>query len=248
MSPHDENSQTERARARLRDLTLRLLTRRPRHSAAEPVGRDRAAERALLLVDVQNDFITGAAPIHGAARLLPLLNRYVELFAKLDLPIYLARDWHPPDSRHFTSDGAALPLHCVRGTPGAAFPSELRVPVGSVVISKGTMPSEQGYSAFSGHHPGPVTLRKCLETRGVRTVYVAGLGAGVLATVLDGRQLGFDMVLLVDAIRGIDGTSARLRRAIDGMSRAGARIEQFEVVERELESAGGAANGANSRP
>ena len=62
-------------------------------------------------------------------------------------------------------------------------------------------------------------------------------GGGVAATVLDGKQMGFEVVLLVDAVRGINGTSARLRRAIDGMCRAGARVEQFDGVAHELEVA-----------
>lgn len=236
MSPRDENTRTERARARLRELTTRLLTRRHGHPASDIPAVRRRATRALLVVDVQNDFVTGILPVHGAARVIPVLNRYLRLFDQANLPVYMARDWHPPETTHFDGEGGALPAHCVRGTPGAAFPAELSVPVGAVVISKGTTGSEQGYSAFSGHHPGPVSLRKCLETRGVRTVYVAGLGAGVAATVLDGKQMGFEVVLLVDAVRGINGTSARLRRAIDGMCRAGARVEQFDGVAHELET------------
>jgi len=247
VSPREEKPGLESARARLRDLTARLLAGRGRQTLPDPTSQT-AADRALLVVDVQNDFVTGALPVPGAARIVPVLNRYLQLFADGDLPIYLARDWHPPDSRHRTGSGGPSPVHCVRGTLGAAFPAELHVPVGSIVISKGTVPDEQGYSAFSGQHPGPVSLRQSLESRRVRTVYVAGLGPGVQATVLDGCQLGFDTVLLIDAVRGIDGTSARLRRAIDGMCRAGARIEELGDVEREIATANEAATDASSLP
>ena len=248
MSPREEKPGVESARARLRDLTARLLAGRGRQTLPDPTSAQAAADRALLIVDVQNDFVTGALPVSGAARIVPVLNRYLQLFADGDFPIYLARDWHPPEGQHRTRGGDPSPSHCVRGTFGAAFPAELRVPVGSIVISKGTTPGEQGYSAFSGHHPGPVSLRASLESRRVRTVYVAGLGPGVLATVLDGCQLGFDTVLLIDAVRGIDGTSARLRRAIDGMCRAGARIEEFGDVEREIVTANQTASDASSLP
>ena len=246
---HRNDERVERRRTRLRDLTARLLQRWHGHSPAEPAANhEPSADRALLLVDVQNDLISGAAAVSGAARILPVLNRYLDLFAERKLPVYLARDWHPPDTVHLSNLGLALPPHCVRGTSGAAFPDELRIPVGAVVISKGTRPGERGYSAFSGHHPGPVALGKCLETRGVRIVYVAGLGAGVLATVLDGKQLGFEIVLLADAVRGFDGTSVRLRRAIEDMCRAGARVEQFEDVVHDVGSVSTTPNGASSPP
>ena len=205
-------------------------------------------DRGLLLVDVQNDFVTGVAPVGGAARIIPTLNRYLELFEGRGLAVYLARDWHPPDSTHFADAGGSLPSHSVAGTLGAAFPAELRVPVGSIVISKGTMPSEQGYSAFSGRHPGSATFRQCLTSRGIRTVYVGGLGPGVPATLIDGCRLGFDMVLLLDAVRGIGGTAAQLRRTIDHVCRMGARVSQFDDVARELELAAASANDASSLP
>lgn len=250
MSSRDENAQTERARARLREATQRLLTRWRGRPTTDLPAQDRPPGRGLVVVDVQNDFINGALSVRGAARIIPILNRYLELFARRELPVYLARDWHSPDGDGTPSAlaGVALPLHCVRGTSGAAFPVELQVPVGSIVISKGTQPNEQGHSAFSGHLPGPVSLRESLEARVVRTVYVAGLGSGVSATVFDGCQLGLDMVLLVDAVRGIEDTSTRLRRAIDGMCRAGARIEQIEDVECEIGPVKEAASAASSLP
>lgn len=248
MSSRDEKDPTRQARRRLRNLTLRLLARRRRQAVPQSAGPQPGAGRGLLLVDVQNDFITGVLPVGGAARIIPALNRYLELFAGRGLPVYLARDWHPPDSTHFADAGGSLPSHSVAGTLGAAFPAELRVPVGSIVISKGTMPSEQGYSAFSGRHPGPTTLRQSLESRGIRTVYVAGLGRGVPATLIDGCQLGFDMVLLVDAVRGIDGTAAQLRRTIDHVCRMGARVSQFDDVTRELDLATATATVSSSLP
>ena len=241
MPPSNKNARTGRARRRLRDLASRLLRGQHRHESRqrsrEGSSALRNADRALLVVDVQNDFVTGVLPVPAAARIIPTLNRYMALFAERDLPVYVARDWHPSGETHAASSGGDLPAHCVQGTPGAAAPSELEIPVGAIIIAKGTTPGEPGFSAFAGRHPGPVSLRESFESRGVRTVYVAGLGPGVPATVLEGARLGLDMVLLADAVRGIDGTSSRLRRAIEGMCRAGARVEQFDGVVRELVSA-----------
>lgn len=245
MPRSNDTARTERARRRLRDLASRLLRGEHRHTLGDLTRAHERPSRALVVVDVQNDLVSGVLPIRAAARIIPTLNRYMALFAEHGLSVYLARDWHSPGSTHAPSAGTVgssaadgdLPPHCVQGTSGAAAPPELAIPVGAVVISKGTIAGEQAFSAFSGHHPGRVSLQKSLESRGVRTVYVAGLGGGVPATVLDGARLGFDMVLLADAVRGIDGTSARLRRAIEGMCRAGARVEQFDAVVRELVAA-----------
>lgn len=248
MPLHDKRSDVEGARSRLRDLTSRLLLRWHHHPTPGRSRRRKTLDRALLLVDVQNDFVGGALPVHGAARIVPILNRYVDIFEASGLPVYLSRDWHPPETSHFAPWGGTLPPHCVRGTAGAAFVSELRLPAGVVIVSKGTGSGEQGHSAFEGHHPGPVSLRRCLETRGVRTLYIGGLGAGIRASVLDAAQLGMDVVLLADAVRGIDGTSARLRKAIDEMCRAGARVERFEDVVRELNADRQPASVASSLP
>lgn len=244
MPRRHESRRTERARTRLRALTSRFLGRQHRHAVGDNASPRARASQALLVVDVQNDFVTGVLPIHAAARILPILNRYTSMFAARDLPVYLARDCHAPGTSHLTDVGQPLPQHCVCGTAGAAAPSDLEVPVGAVVVSRDAS-SEPEWSAFAAHHPGPVSLRESFEARGVRTVYVAGLGPGVSATVLDGTRLGLEMVLLADAVRGIDGTSARLRRSIDRMCRAGARVEQFEGVARELAAA---INAASSRP
>jgi nicotinamidase/pyrazinamidase len=248
MPLHEKRSDVRGARSRLRDLTSRLLLRWHHHPTPGRSRRRKALDRALLLVDVQNDLVGGALAVNGAARILPILNRYVELFEESGLPVYLSRDWHPPETSHFAPWGGSLPPHCVRGTAGAAFATELRLPAGVVIISKGTNSGEQGHSAFEGHHPGPVSLHRCLETRGVRTLYIGGLGPGIRASVFDAAELGMDVVLLADAVRGIDGTSARLRKAIDEMCRAGARVEQFEDVARELQSDRQRASVASSRP
>jgi nicotinamidase/pyrazinamidase len=98
------------------------------------------------------------------------------------------------------------------------------------------MSGEEGYSAFEGHHPGPVFLRESLETRGVRTLYVGGLATDycVRASVLDALRFGFQVVVLADAVRGINLNAGDVERAMEEMRERGARVARFGEVEREL--------------
>jgi nicotinamidase/pyrazinamidase len=195
---------------------------------------------ALLVVDVQNDFCAGGTlPVPRGARVVPVLNRYIDLFAARGLPVYFSRDWHPPETAHFATSGGKWPAHCVRGTAGAAFHGELHVPTGAVIVSKGTAPGEEGYSAFEGYHPGPVFLRESLEAAGVRTLYVGGLATDycVHASVLDGLRFGFQVVVLADAVRGINLNAGDVERAMEEMRERGARVARFAEVERELAGA-----------
>src|SRR5690349_17714566 len=100
-------------------------------------------DAALLIVDVQNDFCpNGALAVPGGDRVVEPLNRAAERFAAAGLPVLASRDWHPPVTRHFREYGGSWPPHCVQGSPGAAFHSGLRLPAGTVVLSKGADPEQ----------------------------------------------------------------------------------------------------------
>jgi len=96
---------------------------------------------ALIIEDVQIDFCPGGSlAVPGGDEVVPVLNRYVELFERQGLPVYASRDWHPEDSRHFRRAGGLWPVHCVRDTEGARFHPDLRLPVDVMVVSKGMDP------------------------------------------------------------------------------------------------------------
>src|SRR5512143_401209 len=82
----------------------------------------------LLVVDVQNDFVTGSLAVPGAVQVLPVLNRYIREFAHRGLRIVATRDWHPPAHFSFREQGGQWPEHCVAGTAGAAFAPQLKLP------------------------------------------------------------------------------------------------------------------------
>jgi nicotinamidase/pyrazinamidase len=192
---------------------------------------------ALLVVDVQNDFCPGGAlPVPEGDRVVPVLNRYIERFRAAGAPVLASRDWHPPETRHFVSGGGPWPPHCVRGTRGAAFHPDLALPEGAVIVTKGTDPADDGYSAFEGTDPDGRPLGGVLDARGVDRLYIGGLATDycVRATALDGLRAGLDVVLLLDAVRGIDAEPGDVARAIDGLVRAGARTGTLETVAAEL--------------
>ncbi|MGH7505520.1 MAG: nicotinamidase [Longimicrobiales bacterium] len=197
-------------------------------------------DSALLIVDVQNDFCPGGAlPVAGGDAVVPVLNRYIERFLAAGAPVFASRDWHPADTRHFRDRGGPWPAHCVQGTAGAAFHPELRLG-DAVIITKGDDPGDHGYSAFEGHDPAGRTLAESLEKHDTRRLYVGGLATDycVRASVLDAREAGFDVVLLGDAVRGIDVEPGDVARALDEMRAAGARTATRPEVEKEISAPG----------
>jgi nicotinamidase/pyrazinamidase len=181
---------------------------------------------ALLIVDVQNDFCRGGAlEVPDGDAVVAPLNAYAEDFARRGRPVYASRDWHPPESRHFKPAGR-WPVHCVQGSPGAAFHPDLRLPKGAIVITKGDDPDADGYSPFEGRTPSGRSLAEDLHAKGVSHLYVGGLATDycVLQSVLDARRHGLDVTVLADAIRGVEVEPGDSARAIEEMRVAGAEI------------------------
>ena len=197
-----------------------------------------AEHDALLIVDVQNDFCPGGAlAVPEGDRVVPVLNRYIRMFGERGLPIYASRDWHPEETAHFEAGGGPWPPHCVAGTEGAAFHPDLELPGDVEVVSKGTDPTDDGYSAFEGESDSGRRLPGSLSARGVERLFVGGLATDycVRATVLDAARAGLRPVLLLDAIRGIDVREGDQARALDAMLRAGATTATLETIDDELE-------------
>jgi nicotinamidase/pyrazinamidase len=175
---------------------------------------------ALLLIDLQNDFFPGGAMgIPEADRLIPLINRYIMHFSRQGWSILATRDWHPPNHFSFTQHQGPWPVHCVQGSRGAQFHSDLVMPPGMMVISKGTDSRNDAKSGFDG-----TSLADRLEDLNVQTIFVLGLGADncVTHTVLDGCQRGFRVVLLTDATKEASPQSENSAEAFTEMTNAGA--------------------------
>jgi nicotinamidase/pyrazinamidase len=189
-----------------------------------PIALDPARD-ALIIVDVQNDFCPGGSlAVPEGDRVVPVLNRYAERFARHAAPVFASRDWHPAQTRHFKASGGRWPAHCVQGTGGAEFHPDLRLPPGTEVVSKGTDPAEDAYSVFQAETSAGMPFAAALGEHGVGRLFVGGLATDycVKATVLDALKEGFEVVLLDDAIRAVDVAPGDGARALDEMTRAGA--------------------------
>jgi nicotinamidase/pyrazinamidase len=177
--------------------------------------------RALIVVDVQNDFCPGGslAVEHGDEVVAPL-NRLIEEFLSRGEPVYKSRDWHPARTKHFALYGGTWPVHCVRGTRGAEFHPELIEDPRVRVVSKG-LGDEDSYSAFDG-----TTLADSLRAEGVGEVWVGGLATDycVKNTVLDALRAGFKVRALSDAMRAVNLRPGDDARAVEEMRRAGAEV------------------------
>ncbi len=180
---------------------------------------------ALIIIDVQNDFCPGGAlPVAQGDQVVPVLNRYIEKFRMAGLPIFATRDWHPDETRHFKAYGGLWPPHCIQGSKGAEFRADLALPKDAVIISAGMAPDEEGYSGFDGRDDKGTRLADLLRAYGVERIFVGGLATDycVKHTVLDGLKQGFKVVLLEDAVRGVNLEPDDSKQAIEEMSRAGA--------------------------
>jgi nicotinamidase/pyrazinamidase len=176
---------------------------------------------ALVVVDVQNDFVTGSLAVPRAAAVVAPLARTVEAFRARALPVVATRDWHPLRHCSFAAQGGPWPPHCVQDSHGAAFAAALRLPPEAVVVSKGTDPDAEAYSGFKG-----TSLAAELRARGVRRLFIGGLATDycVLNTVQDAIAEGFDVVVLVDGIAAVDVHPGDGAKALDAMRRGGARF------------------------
>ncbi|BCX82225.1 nicotinamidase/pyrazinamidase [Methylomarinovum caldicuralii] len=183
---------------------------------------------ALLIVDVQKDFLPGGAlPVPEGDEVVPVLNRYIERFTRRGLPVFATRDWHPPNHCSFRDQGGPWPPHCVAGTKGAEFADGLRLPEDTVIVSKATGPEREAYSGFEG-----TDLAARLKDLGIRRLFVGGLATDycVLNTVRDAIRHGFEVFLLTDAVRAVNVHPEDERKALEEMRRLGARFITLEAL------------------
>lgn len=172
--------------------------------------------KALIIVDVQYDFVRGTLAVPDAEAVIgPLLeaSKAVEL-------VVASRDWHTPDHLSFKAFGGIWPVHCVADTLGAAIEPVIAGKA-DIVVSKATTSAVDAYSAFDG-----TNLAKILKERGIDTLVVGGLATDycVKATVLDAIKAGFAVELLVDGIRAVDVEAGDGDKAIEEMVQAGAML------------------------
>ncbi|WP_457568070.1 bifunctional nicotinamidase/pyrazinamidase [Desulfurobacterium sp.] len=183
---------------------------------------------ALVIVDVQKDFCPGGAlPVPDGDAVVQPLNTYIELFVRAGLPVFATRDWHPENHVSFKKNGGMWPVHCLQNSKGAEFHDELSLPPDAFIINKGDRPELEAYSGFQG-----TLLDSLLRERGVRRIFVGGLATDycVKHTVLGGLNLGYQVFLLLDAVRAVNVKPDDGRRAVELMLRTGAVCVDREDV------------------
>lgn len=193
--------------------------------------------RALVVVDVQNDFLPGGAlEVPEGDQVIPVAN---ELMRRFEL-VVASQDWHPAGHLSFAANhpgrapGEVIdvggveqvlwPVHCVQGTAGAAFAPMLESARFTRVFRKGTDPLLDSYSAFYDNGRRRATgLGDYLETRGVDEVLVLGLATDycVRWTALDARRLGLRTVVVEDGCRGVELQPGDVEAAREEMRAAG---------------------------
>jgi|SRR5690554_409745 nicotinamidase-related amidase len=188
--------------------------------------------KALIVVDLQNDFCPGGAlGVAGGDEIIPVINRLVNSF---DTVVY-TRDWHPANHVSFAENPQFIdkswPAHCVAGTPGAEFHPDLLVRPDGIIVDKGTDPAVEAYSGFQG-----TGLAEKLRERQVDTVYITGLATDycVKATALDALKAGFRAFVVVNASRGVDNPPGTVEDALNELRAAGVGI----ITDAEIGSSG----------
>jgi len=178
------------------------------------------AKSALIVVDVQNCFVTGGTlPVKNGEEVVPVINRIAQGFRN----VVMTQDWHPsghasfatsyPGKKAFETTKLAYgmqvlwPDHCVQGSDDAALHKDLQIAHAQMIVRKGYNQGVDSYSAFEEADRKTSTgLAGYLRQRGIKTVFVTGLATDfcVAWTALDARKAGFETYVVEDATRGID--------------------------------------------
>jgi nicotinamidase/pyrazinamidase len=182
------------------------------------------AVRALVIVDVQNDFCEGGSlAVAGGGEVARAISRYLE--APGYDHVVASRDFHIDPGGHFSAQPDFVnswPRHCVVGTGGADFHPDLDTSQVETVFSKGA--HEAAYSAFDGRDEAGMTLAAWLRERGVDELDVVGIATDycVRATTISAAQEGFRTRVLLGLTAGVDPTTTA--ESIDAMRAAGAQV------------------------
>jgi len=207
---------------------------------------------ALLLIDIQNDFLpTGALPVPEGDAVVPVANKLIPQFNH----VVATQDWHPAEHGSFASqhqghapgeliklnglDQILWPDHCIQQSVGAEFAPELNAEKLHYIVQKGCNPTVDSYSGFADNGERIETLlHHHLQDQGVEVLFICGLALDycVKFTVLDALKRGYSTYLIEDGCRGVGLQEGDLSAAIAEMSAAGAEIIHSSSVPELLTS------------
>lgn len=193
------------------------------------------SKKALVVVDIQNDFCPGGAlGVQEGDQIIPVLNQYVALFLKHQIPVFVSRDWHPKETKHFKQAGGPWPPHCIQGTDGAAFHPDFRIPAETTILSKGTDPDADGYSVFEAHDSKHKSFNELLQAKDIDELYIGGIATDycVRTTSLDALENSYKVNILTDAIKGVAHEDSK--RAIEEIVARNGKLKTYAEVSNEL--------------
>ena len=199
-------------------------------------------KEALIVVDIQNDFLPGGAlAVSRGDEIIPFVNKLMEQF---DL-VVATQDWHPADHGSFAANhgekkpGELIdlfglqqilwPVHCVQGSKGAEFAPSLHTQKFKKVFQKGTDPGIDSYSGlYDNGHRKSTGLGEYLESQGVEKVTVVGLAADycVKFTALDAMIQGFEVEVPAAGTRAVNLQPGDFEKALKEMEEAGVRVRR----------------------
>ena len=203
--------------------------------------------RALVLIDIQNDFMPGGAlAVPDGDAVVPIANALMARFSH----VVATQDWHPPEHGSFASqhsgrepgerielDGlpqVLWPDHCIQGTQGAAFVEQLDTGKLDRVIRKGSNPEVDSYSGFADNGQRIQTeLHGHLQQAGVAELYLCGVATDycVKFTAMDAVERGYRTYLVTDACRGVELSPGDIARALEELAEAGVEfVESRELL------------------
>jgi len=182
-------------------------------------------KKALIIVDVQNDFFSGGAlPVPKGDEVVPVIN---ELIEKNNFDLIVATlDWHPENHCSFIENGGQWPKHCVQNTFGAAFHPKLKVDKNWIIVKKAFLPEKDAYSGFEGKDDLGKGLAEILKIHQIRKIVVVGLATEycVKATALEGIKYGFEVTVIKKGIRAVNVHPDDEEKAIEEMKKVGIKI------------------------
>lgn len=196
---------------------------------------------ALLIIDIQNDFLPGGSlAVEEGDKVVPIINILADQYEL----VVATQDWHPPDHKSFASqhkdkkvfdtiellglEQVLWPDHCVQGSKGAEFSEELDVKKINKVFQKGTETQIDSYSGFFDNgHKRSTGLHDFLQEKNVEAVVIAGLATDycVRFTALDALDLGYKTTIIANATRAVGGNESQ-DRVLNDLKKKGAHIKK----------------------
>ncbi|MFV0548820.1 MAG: bifunctional nicotinamidase/pyrazinamidase [Limnobaculum xujianqingii] len=206
-------------------------------------------KKALLLVDLQNDFcLNGALAVHDGDAVIDIANQAMRAFHQRGWPVIATLDWHPENHKSFAVNSGTQPgevgtlnglmqvwwpIHCVQNTSGSSLHPQLEQQYISQRIYKGQDPETDSYSAFFDNGKRSATeLNQWLNSENIQHLVVLGLATDycVKFTVLDALELGYQTEVIEEGCRGVNLATDDSEKALHEMATKGARIIQLHDI------------------